>query len=149
MLGYQVAFCWRNTAIYGGIFLFGLLYGLARDRNVRGLRWLRRPPRLWVSFLLVLPMGIDGITHMLGLRDMSENVPMDMWYGSLFTGGGSQVFSVNWWLRIVTGLLAALALVWFAFPRLQRGMDEAEEMRLHYRQSPPSRTGAISKPAIQ
>lgn len=128
-----MAFCWRNTAIYTGLVLFGVLYGLARDRNLRRLRWLRRPIKWWAFVLLLLPMAADGITHMLGLRDMSENVPMDMWYGWLYSNPGSQVFSPNWWLRIVTGLLAALGVVWFAFPRINRIVEESEALRQAYR----------------
>lgn len=132
MFGYQVAFCWRNTAIYGGVLLFGVLYGLARDRDVSVLRWLKRPIRLWVFLLFLLPMALDGISHMLGLRDMAENVMMDMWYGSLFKG--AQVFSFNWWIRIFTGLLSALGFVWFAFARINKGMEQSEALRLAYRQ---------------
>lgn len=123
MFGFQVAFCWRNTAIYGGTLLFGILYGLARDRNVSWLRWLRKPIGFWTFLVLLLPMALDGFTHLLGLRDMSEDVPMDLWYGALY-GSGSQVGSVNWWLRIITGLLAALGFVWFAFPRMNKAAEE-------------------------
>lgn len=137
VFGFQVAFCWRNTAIYGGILLFGILYGLVRDRNIAWLQWLKKPIRLWGFILLLLPMALDGFSHMLGLRDMNENVNMDMWYGWLFRSSGSQLFSPNWWLRIVTGLLAALGFVWFAFPRLQRAMEESEELRRSYRQPSP------------
>ncbi len=134
MFGYQVAFCWRNTAIYSGTLLFGLLYGLARDGDVSWLRWLTKPLRWWIFVLLLLPMALDGFSHMLGLRDMSTNVPMDIWYGALY-GAGSQVFSLNWWLRIITGLLAALGVVWFAYPRLERVVLESENQRLVYGKS--------------
>jgi uncharacterized membrane protein len=133
VFGFQVAFCWRNTAIYGGLLLFGFLYGLARDRDTGWLRWLRRPVKLRTFFLLLLPMAADGVTHMLGVRDMSSNVPMDAWYGFLYTGGGSQVFTANWWLRIATGLLAALGAVWFAYPRINKMMHDSEALRLSYR----------------
>lgn len=132
MFGYQVAFCWRNTAIYGGLLLFSILYGLARDRNVAMLRWLKRPIRIWTFLLMLLPMALDGFTHIFGLRDMVENVNMDMWYGSLFSG--SQVFSANWWLRIITGMLAALGFVWFVFPRINKVVQDSEELHLSYRQ---------------
>ena len=56
-LGYKVALCQRDTAIYGAIFLFGLLYGLLQfglGRQVRPIRW-------WVYVGLGLaPMGLDG-----------------------------------------------------------------------------------------
>ncbi len=131
MFGYQVAFCWRNTAIYAGMLMFGILYGLARDRDIAMLRWLKRPIRVWTLLLMLLPMALDGFTHIFGLRDMVENVNMDMWYGSLFSG--SQVFSANWWLRILTGMMAALGIVWFLFPRINKGAQDSEELRVSYR----------------
>lgn len=149
MFGYQVAFCWRNTAIYSGLFLFGVLYGLARDRNLRRLRWLLKPIKWWVFVLLLLPMAVDGITHMLGLRDMSENVPMDVWYGWLYGNPGSQVFSPNWWLRIITGLLAALGVVWFAYPRMNMAVEEGEALRRAYRQGQVRWERANPAPAVR
>jgi uncharacterized membrane protein len=134
VFGFQVAFCWRNTALYGGLLLFGVLYWVARDGNVTWLQWLRRPIKLRTFMLLLLPMVADGVTHMLGVRDMSSNVPMDAWYGFLYTGQGSQVFTANWWLRIVTGLLAALGAVWFAYPRINKMMHDSEALRQSYRQ---------------
>ncbi len=132
MFGYQVAFCWRNTAIYGGLALFGVLYGLARDRDILWLRWVKKPTGLRGLLLFLAPMALDGFSHIFGLRDMSENVNMDMWYGSLFSG--SQVFSFNWWLRILTGSLAALGFVRFAYPRFDKAMEQSEVMRMAYRQ---------------
>lgn len=132
VLGYQVAFCYRNTALYGGTFLFGLLYGLTRAREVSWLRWLRVPLPVWGLILLVLPMGIDGVTHMLGLRDMADTA-MDSSFGSFLIG--SQPFSLNWWLRIITGLLAALGMVWFAAPRMDAAIEESESLRIIISQS--------------
>lgn len=133
LFGYQVAFCFRNTALYGGILLFGILYGLARDRRWPALRWLRRPAAWWVFVLLLLPMAIDGGTHLLGMRDGLVNPTFSPVYGSFWVG--SQIFSLNWWLRIITGLIAALGAVWFAFPRVDKAVDDAEALRQFYAQS--------------
>ena len=130
MFGYQVAFCYRNTALYGGLALFGMLYGLARDRGVASLEWLKKPLPWWGFVLLLMPMLVDGITHMMGFRD---NMAMDAEFGSFYVG--SQAWSLNWWLRVTTGLLAAFATVWFAFPRMEKAVEEAEEMRAAYAQS--------------
>lgn len=59
--GYQMAYCERNTAIYTGIFLFGLAYGAVRGR-LRPLRWR------WM-FLLWTPMALDGFTQLFGWRE--------------------------------------------------------------------------------
>ena len=132
MFDYQAAFCWRNTALYGGLFLFGLLYFVTRNRHVPVLSWLMKPVKLWGFLLFLLPMAVDGFSHMFGFRDMSEDVLMDMWYGWTV---GSEVFSFNWWIRIITGLLAALGAVKFAFPRIDKVVEQSEAMRLMYLES--------------
>jgi hypothetical protein len=58
---------------------------------------------------------------------------MDPTFGAFFVG--SQAFSFNWFLRITTGLLAALGIVWFAFPRIDRAMVESEALWQSYQAS--------------
>lgn len=133
VFGYQVAFCYRNTAIYGGFIVFGALYGLARDRHVPRLQWLRKPLPWWLFAAMLLPMAADGLTHMLGLRDTMLDMTVEANFG-MFTIG-SQPLSLNWWLRIITGFLAACGTVWFAFPRMDRAVAESEAQAQIYRMS--------------
>lgn len=132
LFGYQVAFCFRNTALYAGILGFGVLYGLARDRKVPFLQRLRKPVPWWVFVLLLAPMFVDGVTHMLGVRDSMADMGMEPSFGSFFVG--SQAGSFNWWLRILTALMAALGGVWFAFPRMDGAVGQSEAMRVMYQQ---------------
>lgn len=74
VLGQQVAFCQRNTAIYLSLALAGLLFGLLRHR----LRPL--PFRLYLLF--ILPMAVDGFTQLFGLR-LSTPL-LRVWTGGLF-----------------------------------------------------------------
>jgi uncharacterized membrane protein len=60
-LGYKVAFCGRNVAIYAGVLLAGLLYARVGRRGP-GLS-------LGVYGLLILPMAIDGFTQLPGWRE--------------------------------------------------------------------------------
>jgi uncharacterized membrane protein/glutaredoxin len=133
VFGYQVAFCYRNTAIYGGFIVFGALYGLARDRHAPRLQWLRKPLPWWLFAAMLLPMAGDGLTHMLGLRDTMLDMTEEANFG-MFTIG-SQPFSLNWWLRVITGFLAACGAVWFAFPRMDRAVAESEAQAQIYRMS--------------
>jgi uncharacterized membrane protein len=59
--GQQMAFCERDTAIYGSMALAGLLW----------MRFRRSVPRLsWSGFLLLaVPMALDGFSQALGLRE--------------------------------------------------------------------------------
>jgi uncharacterized membrane protein len=60
-IGWKVALCQRDVAIYSGVLLAGLSYALVRRRT--------RPLPLKVFALLVLPMAIDGGTQLIGLRE--------------------------------------------------------------------------------
>ena len=121
-MGWKVAWSDRMITFYGGVWLFGLLWRLLRHR-------LKRLPWLGLA-LLLLPMALDGSTHFLsdlagigqGFRDSN------LWLANLtdFTFpanfyAGDALGSFNSWIRILTGLLAGLGLVWFVFPYL----DEA------------------------
>jgi uncharacterized membrane protein len=60
-LGYKVAFCERDVAIYLSVLLAGLAYGRYRDRlPVLGLTGYA---------LLILPMALDGFTQLFGWRE--------------------------------------------------------------------------------
>lgn len=71
-IGYKVAICQRDVAIYGSVFLAGLLYGLVR-------KWVRPIP-VWVFLVLLLPMAVDGGTQLIGLRESN-------WWLRTVTGG--------------------------------------------------------------
>lgn len=69
--GYKVAICERDVAIYGSMFLMGLLFALMRGHLPRlKARWL---------LLFALPMIIDGGTQLVGLRSST-------WQLRLITG---------------------------------------------------------------
>lgn len=91
-LGFKVAICQRDIAIYAAVLLAGLGYALLR-------RQLRQLP-LWVYLLLLLPIAVDGLTQLVGLR------------------------TSNWELRTATGALFGAASVWFAYPYVDDAMQE-------------------------
>ncbi|CAG0940958.1 hypothetical protein ANRL1_00326 [Anaerolineae bacterium] len=61
-LGYKVAICERDIAIYGAMVLGGLIFGLLRTR-LKPLDW-----RVWL-ICFVAPMAFDGGTQLIGLRE--------------------------------------------------------------------------------
>ena len=100
LAGYKVALCQRDVAIYGSVLFAGLLYGLVRDRV--------RPLSLKVYAILLIPIAVDGLTQMFGLRES------------------------NWWLRSVTGAIFGFASVWLAYPYVDEalaGVIETETLR--------------------
>jgi uncharacterized membrane protein len=62
-LGYKVAFCARNVAIYAAVLAAGLAY--ARS----GRRW--RPLAFSGYLALVAPLALDGMTQLAGWRESS------------------------------------------------------------------------------
>ncbi len=126
LFGYQAANCFRDDAIYVTVFVMGLLYARARTRGPGGpLAWMRTPIRLQTFALLITPMAVDGMTHLLGLRD--DNAWFDMLTGGVFGSFsvGDAVGTLNWWLRIITGALFGFALVRLIYPWVQVAFDES------------------------
>jgi uncharacterized membrane protein len=111
-VGYKVAFCQRDVAIYGGILLGGLFFGLGFVRQrLKPLHWIG-----WIT-LGVLPIGLDG-------------------FSQLFTQFPYNQFALFSWLpsrestpevRTLTGLLFGLANVWLAYPYVNVSMREAAD----------------------
>ncbi|MBC7250569.1 MAG: DUF2085 domain-containing protein [Anaerolineae bacterium] len=71
-LGYKMAYCERDAAIYTSIFLGGLIFALLRHR-LKPLPWT-------LFFLSILPLAVDGLGQMLGFW---ESTPLSR----LITGG--------------------------------------------------------------
>ena len=65
-LGYKVAFCERDTAIYLAVLLTGVAYGRMRDRL---------PELSLVGYgLMILPMALDGFTQLFGWRESTPEL---------------------------------------------------------------------------
>ena len=100
-MGYKTALCERDVAIYGMMFLVGLLFARAR-------RWLRPAPLLLYVLLGLGPLGLDGFSQMFSyepfaLWPIRESLPH---------------------YRVITGALFGLMNVWLAFPYLEMSMNE-------------------------
>jgi uncharacterized membrane protein len=107
-VGYKVAFCQRDTAIYGAIFLSGVLFGVLRRR------WTVRPLPWWAYILLgLVPMGLDG-----GHQLLSYALPL------VFPSISLQPYETTPLMRVVTGALFGWATVWLAYPYVQESMDD-------------------------
>lgn len=102
-LGFKVALCERDVAIYGGILLGGLIFARVRGR-VRPL-----PVWAWLVFG-VLPMAIDGGSQLIS--------------GFSIAAAGWAVRESTPLLRTATGLLFGLLNVWLAYPYLEESMAE-------------------------
>ena len=119
----NTSMCWklawsdRMVSFYTSIWLFAKLWFLFRNK-IKRLPW-------WGFLLLLFPMVVDGGSHAvsdlagigLGFRD--TNMWLVILTGNSFSANfyaGDALGSFNSLMRSVTGVLAALAIVWLAFP---------------------------------
>ena len=122
-LGWKVAWSDRMVFMYTSILLWGVLFWLLRKR-LKPLPW-------WGLVLFLLPMAVDGFTHMisdftagigLGFRD--SNAWLALLTNNTFPVTfyvGDALGSFNSWMRLITGLLFSLGIVWTLYPRLHSG----------------------------
>jgi uncharacterized membrane protein len=109
LVGYKVALCERDVAIYAGFLLFGLLFSLSGKKG---------KPLNWIVWILVgiIPIGLDGFSQLPGLMG---NVPA--W---LPVRESTALF------RTVTGLLFGITTAWFLYPYIAESMNETRAVLL-------------------
>jgi uncharacterized membrane protein len=119
-MGWKVAWSDRMVFMYTTILLWGILFWFLRKR-IKALPW-------WGLLVFLLPMAVDGSTHLisdftagigLGFRDTNAwlaFLTIDTFPATFYAGDG--LGSFNSWMRLITGLLFSLGLVWFLYPRL-------------------------------
>jgi uncharacterized membrane protein len=107
-MGYKVALCERDVAIYGAMLLFGIIYSLTGRRL---------PPLHWALWLLLGlgPIGLDGFSQLFSQFNWE-------WLSALLPYRESTPF-----LRAFTGALFGLATAWFAYPYMEESMNETRQ----------------------
>jgi uncharacterized membrane protein len=107
-VGYKMALCERDMAIYGAIFLFGVVYSLT-GRRIKPLHWM-----LWI-LIGMGPIGLDGFSQLFSQMEWA-------WLASILPYRESTPF-----LRVLTGGLFGLATAWFAYPYMEESMSETRQ----------------------
>jgi uncharacterized membrane protein len=124
-MGWKVAWSDRMVSMYTSILFGGLLYGLVRSRL--------KPLFFRTFIILLLPMLIDGGTHMLsdlagiGLGFRDTNTWLQILTNNAFPTAfyaGDALGSFNSWMRLISGILFGFALVGFAFPYLNESFSD-------------------------
>ncbi len=131
--GYKVAWSDRMVSFYTPYFLSGLWMAVSRWRARRKTGnplatsgWKELPVWLWL--LMLVPLGIDGISHTIsdainfgaGFRD--TNAWLALLTNNAFPAtfyAGDAIGSFNWWMRLLTGLLAGFGTMGFILPMLE------------------------------
>lgn len=106
-MGYKLALCQRDIAIYGAIFLFGILFALTGNK-LKPLPWT-----LWLLLGLV-PIGLDGFSQLLGQSGLGilDWIP---------------VRESTPFLRVLTGGLFGFATAWFGYPYVEESVQETRK----------------------
>ncbi|MGB2894974.1 MAG: DUF2085 domain-containing protein [Anaerolineales bacterium] len=104
-VGYKVALCQRDVAIYGSIFLAGVAFTFLRHRL--------KPLPIWAWFIIgIIPLALDGGSQLL------SSLPLVS-----FPVRESTPF-----LRSLTGMLFGVANVWMAYPYIEEIMVETQTL---------------------
>jgi len=101
VLGYKLALCQRDIAIYGAILLFGLLFSIT-GRRLKSLPFLA-----WILIGMV-PIGLDGVSQLV------SQLPLDF-----IPYRESTPF-----LRTLTGALFGFTTAWFGYPIVEEAMAD-------------------------
>ncbi len=108
-IGYKVALCERDIAIYSGFLIFGLLFSLFKNKG-KPLNWV-----IWIV-VGIIPIAVDGVSQLPGL---ATNLPA--WL---------PVRESTPLLRAITGLLFGLSTAWFLYPYIAESMNETRAVLL-------------------
>ena len=124
-MGWKVAWSDRMVYMYTSILVFGGKWWILH-RKVKPLPW-------WGFIILLLPMAFDGTSHLIsdfagigsGFRDNNTwlvSLTMNAFSAKFYVGDAFGSF--NSWIRLLTGVLFGLGIVWFGFPYLDRSFSD-------------------------
>jgi uncharacterized membrane protein len=123
-MGWKVAWSDRMVSMYTSMLIFAWLWWPLRKR-------LKSVP-IWGFILLLVPMAVDGTTHLFsdlaGIgQGFREN---NLWLVALTNNAfepsfyvGNALGSFNSWMRLITGTLFGIGVVWFLFPYLAESFE--------------------------
>jgi uncharacterized membrane protein len=125
-MGWKVAWSDRMVSMYSSVWAFGLLWYPLRHR-------LPRLP-FWGLVLFLLPMALDGTTHLVsdfaglgeGFRDSNLWLAMlthNFLPATFYVGDAWGSF--NSIMRLLTGVFFGMGIVWFGFPYLEEAFGIA------------------------
>ena len=119
-LGWKVAWSDRMVSLYTSILFSSWLWWFFRKKV--------KPLTLWGFALFILPMAVDGVTHILAdLAGIGQGFRYTNTWLAVLTKHtfapsfyvGDAFGSFNSWMRLITGTLFGLGIVWLAFPLLE------------------------------
>jgi len=104
VVGYKVAFCQRDIAIYSAILLFGLLFSIT-GRRIKPVPWY-----VWL-IVGIVPIGLDGVSQILSQTGLSFLAWLPLRESSPL-------------LRTITGGLFGFFTAWYGYPFVEESVAE-------------------------
>ena len=129
--GWKVAWSDRMVSMYGSIWTGVVIYAFfSRTRMLK-------PIPLWLFVLLLMPMAIDGITHLFSdLNGLTGGFRYDnQWLAKLTNNSfptsfyrGDAFGSFNSWMRWISGITFGLGIVGLVIPFIDREFHRTERL---------------------
>lgn len=131
-MGWKVAWSDRMVSMYTSIWIFIIAWGLIK-KKIKPLPW-------WGLIIFILPMAVDGTSHMIsdfagigqGFRDSNTwlaAITNNQFPVSFYAGDAWGSF--NAWMRLISGVLFGLGIVWFSFPYLEDAFNNSVKVLEH------------------
>jgi uncharacterized membrane protein len=130
-LGWKVAWSDRMVYMYGSAWLASIVYWVSSRRQAK------KPISLWLLGLLMLPMFLDGVSHVVSdgsgitqgfrydniwLADLTGHIMPSSFYS------GDAFGSFNSWMRLLSGGLFGIAGAAFALPIIDSQMRRSNRI---------------------
>jgi uncharacterized membrane protein len=115
-IGYKIALCQRDVAIYGAILFFGILF-VATGRKIKPLPFL-----VWI-LVGIAPIGFDGVSQILGQLVADPGFAFLQPILGFLPNRESTPF-----LRTLTGFLFGFSTAWFGYPLVEEAMRETRSL---------------------
>ena len=147
-LGWKVAWSDRMVSMYTATWIFGILWW-PFHRRLKPLPW-------WGLALFLLPMAVDGSSHFLSdLAGIGEGFrDSNAWLATLTNNAFTTDFyagdawgSFNSLMRLLTGVLFGIGIIWSSFPYLELAFSTNEMPRPLFSQQ--RRSNALDAPSSE
>jgi uncharacterized membrane protein len=139
-MGWKVAWSDRMVSMFTSLWLFGLLWWPVR-RRLKPLPW-------WGLLLFLLPMVVDGTSHFVsdlagigqGFRDGNlwlAVITQHIFQAAFYSGDAWGSF--NSLMRLLTGFMFGLGIVWYTYPYLDKAFSPQDQSVVVRAVSDPTR----------
>lgn len=126
-MGWKVAWSDRMVSMFISMWLFGMIWWFVR-RRLKPLPW-------WGFILFLLPMAVDGTSHFFSdLAGIGQGFRFNNDWLAVLTGHvfrvsfyfGDAWGSFNSLMRLLTGILFGLGIVWYTYPYIDKAFPQKD-----------------------